>query len=309
MPGAEVHPEVLDGGLAFGIDDGTVQRRFGNLKIGFGQQGRQLQRVLVVHESVFGDRVRGKARGQIVVEQQQFAERVPILRDGQAPDEAVLRRRTQAGNFQRVSDPLDHALAVGAGRLRQALRRHGPRADPVPDGFPSRNMPVLELGVELVHPDARGARIRVVASDAVLLKEWLHVLFERGFERRWGRQPPGPAGNAPSPRFPRRKAKSKPVLIAAESDILECTDRISNHITISLNYAQRRRLPITIRRSSATLHACAMQPPLRCGASPSNTSGICPTPSSAMYRRSSASQRDACSTRFRRSPIDLEVTR
>ena len=181
--GAEIHAEVLDRGLQFRIDDGAIQRRFGDLEIGLRQQGRQLQRVLVVHETVFGDRVRRKARGQIVVEQQQFAERVPILRDGQAADQAVLRRRTQAGNFQRVSDPLDHALAVGARRLRQALRRHGPRVDPSPDGFPGRNMAVLELGVELVDPDARRTRFRVVASDTVLLEKRLYVLFERGFER------------------------------------------------------------------------------------------------------------------------------
>ena len=97
---SQIHPEVLDRGLRLRIDDGTVQRLFGDLKVGLDQQGRQLQRLLVVHESVFGDRVRRKRLRQIVVEEQQLAERVPILRHGQAPDQAVLRRRTRAGNVK-----------------------------------------------------------------------------------------------------------------------------------------------------------------------------------------------------------------
>ena len=135
---AQVDTEVLDRGLRLRIDDGSVERLFGNLKIGLHQQWRQLQRVLVVHESVFGDGVRGKRLRQIVVQQQQLAQGVAILRDGQAPDQAVLRRRTQARNFQRLRDPLDHPLALGAGRLRLALRRHGPVADLFPYGSQSR---------------------------------------------------------------------------------------------------------------------------------------------------------------------------
>ena len=118
-------------GFDFGIDDGPVERLFGSLKIRLRKHGRQLQRVLIVDESVFGDCVRRKADRQIVVEQQQLAQRVAILRDGQAPDETVLRRRAQAGDFQCLRDPLDHPLAVGAGWLRQALRRHAAIADPV----------------------------------------------------------------------------------------------------------------------------------------------------------------------------------
>lgn len=45
------------------------------------------------------------------------------------------------------------------------------------------------------------------------------------------------------------------------------------------------------RSSSATLHACPIHPPARCGASPSKTSGTWPTPSSAAYRCNSASHR------------------
>src|SRR5262249_5338303 len=37
------------------------------------------------------------------------------------------------------------------------------------------------------------------------------------------------------------------------------------------------------RSSSATLQACAIQPPGRWGGSPSNTSGICPRPFVRMY--------------------------
>ena len=49
------------------------------------------------------------------------------------------------------------------------------------------------------------------------------------------------------------------------------------------------------RSNSATLHACAMQPPARWGASPSKTSGICPTPSFSRYRRSANVHSRACS--------------
>ncbi len=48
-------------------------------------------------------------------------------------------------------------------------------------------MAVLEFGVELVNPYARRTRLRVVAPDTVLLKEWLYVLLERRIERRWAR--------------------------------------------------------------------------------------------------------------------------
>src|SRR5215467_4645460 len=49
-----------------------------------------------------------------------------------------------------------------------------------------------------------------------------------------------------------------------------------------------------VRSNSATLQACASQPPARWGASPSKTSGICPRPSSSMNRRNSASHCSAC---------------
>ena len=71
-----------------------------------------------------------------------------------------------------------------AGRLRQALGRHGSGADAIADGFPDWNVPVLEVGVELVDADACRAGVRVVARHAVLLEERLDVLLEGGFERR-----------------------------------------------------------------------------------------------------------------------------
>ena len=99
-------------GFDFGSTIARLSASSAISKVGLHQQRRKLQRVLVVHEAVLGDGVRRKAARQVIVQQQQLAQRVAILRDGQPPHHAVLRRRAQAGNFQCLRDPLDH-LAGG----------------------------------------------------------------------------------------------------------------------------------------------------------------------------------------------------
>ena len=53
-----------------------IERLFGSLEIRLREHRRQLQRVLVVDESVFGDGVGRKADRQIIVEEQQLAQGV-----------------------------------------------------------------------------------------------------------------------------------------------------------------------------------------------------------------------------------------
>src|SRR5439155_21814803 len=96
------------------------------------------------------------------------------------------RRRTQASNFQRLRDPLDYPLALAAGWLRHALRRHASLADPSPYRFPNWKLPILQLCVELVDADARRTQIGVVARHAIFPEEWRHHLVERSFERLLG---------------------------------------------------------------------------------------------------------------------------
>ena len=71
---AEIHAEVLDGGLGFRVDDGAVQRQFGDFEVRLGQQRRKLQGVFVIDEAVFGDGVGRKAAREIVIELKKFAE-------------------------------------------------------------------------------------------------------------------------------------------------------------------------------------------------------------------------------------------
>ncbi len=213
------------------------KRRFGDLKIGFGQQRRQLQRVLVVHEAVFGNRVGRQARGQVVVEQQQFAERVPILRHGQAPDQAVLRRRTQAGDFQSVCRS-----------TRRCAGARPPKAAACPSaawfrrGPGSGWLPILEYGGPRVCASSWSTRMPAVPVSE--LWQAMQFCLKKGFTycSNDASSGAGPAAAWASRKravtaIPATETKIKANTDCSRIRYLECTDRISNHNTIPLNYA------------------------------------------------------------------------
>ena len=127
-----------------------------------------MQGVFVVQEAVFGECVRGEPHGEVIVKQQEFAQGVSILGNGEAADEAVLHGGAQAGNFHGLGDPVHHLLALGGGGLGHAFGGHGSFAKPSADGLPDLEMAVFETGIELVHTDAGGVEIGVVAGYAVL---------------------------------------------------------------------------------------------------------------------------------------------
>ena len=77
--GAEIDPEILDDWLRFGIHNRAVQRERGDVHVGFHLQGRELQGVFIVDETVFGNGIWRQAFGDVIVELQQFTQGVSVL--------------------------------------------------------------------------------------------------------------------------------------------------------------------------------------------------------------------------------------
>ena len=100
------------------------QRLIGDVEVRFQQQRREWQRFLVVDEPVAGDGVGRQDFGDVVFEQQQFAERVAVLGDGESPHAAVLRSRPRTGDLIAPFDPRESLLAFLGGRLLRVFRRH-----------------------------------------------------------------------------------------------------------------------------------------------------------------------------------------
>ena len=182
-PCPEIDAEVLDRRLRLRIDEAAGECLVGDVEVRLEQQRRELQRLLVVHEPVAGDGIGRQNLRDVVVEQEQFAERVAILRDGQPPHAAVLRRRPRTGHLHRLLHPLDRPLAFVGRRLLRVLRRHRSGRDLLQHVLPQLEMAVFQLRIEVIDADAGGHLVRVVAAHAVLLEERLHVLVERLLER------------------------------------------------------------------------------------------------------------------------------
>ena len=181
--GTEVDAEILDLRPGLRVDDAAIERLFGDLEVRLEQQGREGQRLLVVHEPVTRDGVRRQHLREVVFEQQQLPERVAILRDGQPPRPSVLGRRPRPCELLRLRNPVAHPFPIGGTRLRFVLGRHGFVRELLADAVPQLELTVLETPIEMVDANPGRALLLVVAPLAILLQERLHLEIKRSAKR------------------------------------------------------------------------------------------------------------------------------
>ena len=149
----EVHAEVLNDRLASRIDDRPFERLLGDLEIRLQQQRRQRERFAIVQKTLARDRVRRQDVRQIVVDQQQFAERVAVLGGGQAAHAAVLGKRTGTRRVDRLFNPVREPAPLVRGRLRFVLGRHRFANHLLADRLPQPHVAIFKRRSQLVNTD------------------------------------------------------------------------------------------------------------------------------------------------------------
>ena len=77
-------------------------------------------------------------------------------------------------------------MAFFVARLRHAFGRHGAGLQPIADCLPRLEVTIFEAGIELIHANAGGTDVGVMAGHAVLLEEGLDNLLKTGIERLAG---------------------------------------------------------------------------------------------------------------------------
>ena len=181
--GAQIEAEILDCGFGFGIDNGSFQCLFGDVVVGLEQQRGEGQRLLVVEEAVLGDGIGREIIGQVVVEQQQLAQGVAVLGDGEASGAAVARGGAQAGLGDAFLHPGGHLGFFSFSGLEGTFGWHGSVGGLVRDVQPEFQLALLEGWIEIVHPDAGSGFVGMVAALAILLEKGADLALKNGIGR------------------------------------------------------------------------------------------------------------------------------